>query len=284
MARVLRHPLVRALLGCICLVLPVIAVQTLLRITLQLAPQSSVAVAAGLVVMTMAYVAFVRLFERRQVTELAMAPAPRELAVGAAIGATLFTITIGVLAALGVCSVVGGSSWAVIGPIAIGAIGSGCSEELLVRGMFFRPLEEWLGTWMATAVSALLFGLLHLANPHSGIVPALAIALEAGVLLAGAFVLTRRLWLPIGIHIAWNFTQAGVFGVPVSGQEISGILRAKLQGPEILSGGAFGAETSVVAVVVCTGAAAAIFWLAVRRGRVVAPSWRSSRSSAGASV
>ena len=71
---------------------------------------------------------------------------------------------------------------------------------------------------------------------------AIAIMLEAGVLLGSAYFLTRRLWLPIGLHIGWNFTQGGVFGIAVSGHPSSGLLQAVLSGPTWLSGGAFGAN------------------------------------------
>jgi hypothetical protein len=264
------HPMTRLVLGIASLLVPVIVVQ----LVLPLADRPNLGLIVGLVVMVGSYLAFVRWVERRPPTELALRPAPRELAIGLATGGLLFSVTVGVLWLAGAYSVVGHAPWTVLGPAAAAALASGVTEELIVRGVVFRCLEEWLGTWLATALSALLFGLLHLANPHAGLVPALAIALEAGVLLAAGFVLTRRLWLPIGLHIAWNFTQAGIFGVAVSGNEIPGVLRAKIEGPDWLSGGAFGAEASVVAVVVCTTTAFATFWLAARRGNVLVPSWQ----------
>ena len=79
-------------------------------------------------------------------------------------------------------------------------------------------------------------------NPEATWIAVLCIAVEAGVLLAAAYITTRRLWLPIGLHFAWNFTQGGIFGVPVSGFRVRGLLKSTLTGPELLSGGAFGAE------------------------------------------
>jgi hypothetical protein len=69
-----------------------------------------------------------------------------------------------------------------------------------------------------------------------------ALALEAGVMLGAAYLVTRRLWLAIGIHGAWNFTQAGIFSVPTSGIAMNGVFVGALGGPAWLSGGAFGAE------------------------------------------
>jgi uncharacterized protein len=114
-----------------------------------------------------------------------------------------------------------------------------------------------------------VFGLLHLLNAHASLQGAVAIMLEAGVLLAGAYLMTRRLWLPIGIHIGWNFTQGGVFGVAVSGTPATGVLRGVLSGPSWLSGGIFGAEASIVAVIIGLIAAGTFLTIAVRRRHIV---------------
>ena len=102
---------------------------------------------------------------------------------------------------------------------------------------------------------------------------AAAISIEAGVLLAAAFMLTRRLWLCIGAHIAWNFTQGGVFSVAVSGGQSKGFFQSRMVGPEWLTGGAFGAEASVVALGICVAAGVILLFLAIKTGKVVPPFW-----------
>ena len=92
-------------------------------------------------------------------------------------------------------------------------------------------------------------------------------------MLGGAYILTRSLWMPMGLHAAWNFTQGPVLGVPVSGNATHGILQARLTGPTILSGGAFGLEASMIAIAVCSAAGLWFVWLAVKRGEVVRPWW-----------
>jgi membrane protease YdiL (CAAX protease family) len=220
------------------------------------------------------YRVYVRLVERRELSELAPAGALRELGAGILFGAVLFCLTIGVLAALGLYSVGGLNHPSVLVLSLSVSIVSGFVEEVLFRGVLFRIVEERLGTWVALGISAVLFGLLHLGNPNATLAGAVSIAVEAGVLLAAAYAFTRRLWLPIGIHFAWNFTQGGIFGVAVSGNEIPGLLQGRLTGPAWLSGGAFGAEASVVAVVLCL--AAGVFFIAkvVQRGQIVQPFWR----------
>src|SRR5206468_8601734 len=137
------------------------------------------------------------------------------------------------------------------------------------RGILFRIVEAGLGSWLGLLVSAAVFGLAHLANPGSNVIGAASIIIEAGILLAAAYMFTRRLWLPIGLHFAWNFTEAGIFGADVSGRHIGGLLRSTLTGPAWLTGGAFGPEASVVAVVLCLAVGVAFIVAAVRRGLVV---------------
>lgn len=154
------------------------------------------------------------------------------------------------------------------------------AEEVAMRGVFFRLLEECLGSWAALLLSSLVFGLMHLGNPHASWAAALAIAAEAGLLLGGAYMLTRDLWLPIGIHWAWNFVQGPVFGAAVSGSADgggviqSGLLRPVLQGPALWTGGGFGPEASLLTLLVCTVAGVLMVYTAVRRGNWRAPAWR----------
>jgi len=223
-----------------------------------------------------AYRAYVRLIERRRGVEFGAQGALRELGSGLVIGTALFSATVGVLAALGLYTVQGWRSPAVlIAPLAV-SVGAGVIEELLFRGVIFRIIEASLGTWIALVISAALFGLVHLGNPNATWLAAAAISLEAGIMLAAAYVLTRRLWLPIGIHAAWNFTQGGIFSVAVSGGKTDGLLVATLSGPSWLSGGEFGAEASVVAMLLCTALGAWLLVLAARRGNFIAPFWKRS--------
>jgi hypothetical protein len=154
---------------------------------------------------------------------------------------------------------------------------AGFTEEIIFRGVIFRITEDSLGTWIATLITALLFGLVHLMNPNATWTAALSIAVEAGGLLAAAYVTTRRLWMPIGLHFAWNYSQGGIFGVAVSGQPVNGLIKSTLTGPELLSGGAFGAEASIFAVLIGTTMTIILLAVAIRRGHIVAPFWSRKR-------
>jgi hypothetical protein len=153
------------------------------------------------------------------------------------------------------------------------AILAAFAEELLFRGILFRWIEEFAGSWAALVVTAALFGLVHIENANATWFSSFAIAMEAGVLLGGVYMLTRNLWAPMGLHAAWNFTQGYIFDVPVSGGHQDGLTQAKLSGPTLLSGGPFGLEASVLALVIATAAGVWLVALAVRRGELVRPWW-----------
>lgn len=220
------------------------------------------------------YRAFVRFVERRGVAELACEGALAEVGKGVAIGAALLVMTVGIVAALGYFRVTAVNPWTALLPPLSMALLAAYTEELLFRGVLLRIVEESMGTWIALLGSSALFGLMHAANPNATLFSVVAIFLEAGVLLGAAYVLTRRLWLAIGIHFAWNFTQGGIFGVNVSGTSVGGLLVSEQSGPRLLSGGAFGVEASVFAVALCLGVGIVLLVLAHRKGHVYGPPWK----------
>ncbi|WP_143517476.1 CPBP family intramembrane glutamic endopeptidase [Pseudonocardia sp. MH-G8] len=209
-------------------------------------------------------------WEQRPAVELGRSGAGRELVGGLALGAALCAVTVGILALLGVYHVDGLNPLGVLWPAVASAVLAGVFEELLTRGVLFRVLERAQGTWVALAVSAAVFGALHLVNPGATVTGAAAIAVEAGLLLGLAYVATGRLWLPIGLHIAWNATTVGVFGSPASGVPFDGLLQGRLTGPSLLSGAGFGVDGSIVTVLACLGVAALLLRSARRNGRIVA--------------
>lgn len=200
--------------------------------------------------------------------------AVRDLALGLAGGTLLFSLVTLAAALVGVYDIVGlGSARSILFALVLFGIVPGVLEELLFRGILFRHLEDFGGTWFALALTSALFGVAHIFNDNATVFSSFAIAVEAGILLGGAYMLTRSLWAPIGIHAAWNFTQGEVFDVPVSGNDTTGLVVAKLSGPEWLSGGAFGLEASVIALVIATAAGLWLVVRAVRAGHVVRPWW-----------
>jgi hypothetical protein len=123
------------------------------------------------------------------------------------------------------------------------------TQEVLVRGYVRQTFEREFGPLSAVVLSAAFFTLLH-AGAIRDVLPALNI-FAAGLLLGVAYVATGNLWLPIGIHFGWNFLQGPLLGLAVSGQSVSsGWRMVEVTGPPLLTGGAFGIEGGIVALVV----------------------------------
>jgi len=198
----------------------------------------------------------------------------RHLGLGLAAGFLVFSAAVAVAALLGIYRITGPGDAsqllaALIGPTLFAAV----SEELIFRGIMFRWLEEFGGSWLALLLTSAFFGAAHLHNPNASSVAAVGIALEAGVMLGAAYMLTRSLWLPMGIHAAWNFTQGEVFDIPVSGSDAHGLVTAKLSGPPLLSGNGFGLEASIIAIVIATSFGLWLLWMAIKHGELVQPWW-----------
>lgn len=233
-------------------------------------PLSLVVGVVAAALMVLAYRWVVGRTEQRLVHELGAAGAGSALGRGVGIGVLLVAGVIGLIALAGGYRIDGWGSPAT----AVGFLGLTAavvaSEELVFRGIVQRLLEERAGTWVALTVTAVLFGAIHLVNANATVWGAVAVAIEAGGMLGAAYVATRTLWLPMGLHLGWNVAVGGIFGTEVSGSDTpQGLLDAATSGPTLLTGGAFGPEGSVVAIIACSVVTVVLLRLAHRRGRIV---------------
>jgi len=231
----------------------------------------------GIIVSALAitsYVLFFKNYEKRDVTEIGTKRLAKNLFLGTLIGFALQSLTILVIYLNGSFSIVAVNPVSfILIPLTI-AFTIAIIEEILVRGIIFRILEEKLGTYIALAISAIIFGALHLANPNSTLLSGLCITI-AGFLLGAAFVYSRNLWFPIAFHFAWNFTQSGIFGAITSGNEkTSSLLVSKIEGPGFITGGEFGPEGSIQATIFCLIAAIIILALSQKENKIIQPYWK----------
>ena len=203
----------------------------------------------------LAYVVLVKVIEQRPLSEFASTTVWRGLAQGMLLGTAMMSLLVVVMVITGVYHIKGWQDipWRDIIDVGIWA---GIVEEILLRGVVLRMLEELFGSWAAIALSGLIFGFLHAGNPNADWWSSTAIAIEAGLLFGVLFCLTRSLWVVIGLHAAWNIAQGPIYGVTVSGIAQHGIINAQINGPWWLTGGSFGLEaalTSVVLSLIITG-------------------------------
>lgn len=204
------------------------------------------------VLMIVLYALFVRWFEKHPAKDIPLLRLAADTGKGLAIGAFFMLVVTLVMMAFGLYRITGAgtenplslvSAFFLFLYVAVG-------EEILFRGILFRWIDEKWGFIAALIVSALLFGFMHYGQPGATWWSSLAIAIEAGLLLGAAYKYSGTLWLPIGIHWAWNFVQGNIFGFEVSGGDAgTALLQATVNGPDILTGGKFGAEASVITVV-----------------------------------
>jgi hypothetical protein len=123
----------------------------------------------------------------------------------------------------------------------------GWEEELLSRGYHLQNLTAGINLAWGVILSSLIFALMHLGNPNVSFMAVLGL-IAAGFFLAFGYLRTRQLWLPIGLHIGWNFFEGTVFGFQVSGLDIYRLVEQTVQGPQIFTGGEFGPEAGLILI------------------------------------
>ncbi len=260
---------------------PITMVAALLAAMAGWAPQSLPALLLGqfafVVALTLATVIMVRWLDRRPWASVGLvwdARAPREILLGIGLASAQMVLLFVLVLALGWGEVVActwqtwtwtralrefGQAFLLWGTVA-------WAEELMLRGYVLQTLEDGLGTLWAWLAQALIFAILHVLNPAWGPGPALGLTL-AGLYLGQAYLATRRLWLPMGLHLGWNWAEASL-GFPVSGltNVPMRLIDLRVYGPERWTGGAFGPEGGLLGVfVIVLGMVALHQW--ARRSR-----------------
>ncbi len=223
----------------------------------------------GALAAVLVYGGVMRRVARRSTPETARSGAAREVLLGGGIGLGFVLVSALLITACGGYSF----SWAGDGflPVVWSAVvvqaGAAVSEELLFRGLALQALEHLWGSRAALVITSLFFGVAHLGAPGANAWSGLAIALEAGVLLAAAFLWRRNIWFVVGLHFAWNTTEQ-LLGIPVSGHTPEALFTADVHGSALLTGGSFGLEASVVPVLIGVALAAAMLVRAHRSGHI----------------
>ena len=210
------------------------------------------------------YIFFNIRFEKRNVYEFSSKGATEFIITGSAFGIALQSLTIGIMVFAGDFKVISVNPVSnLILPFTI-AFSVAIFEEILIRGIIFRILEEKYGSYISLIISSIIFGVLHLANTNSTILSSLCVGIEGGLLMGAAFIYARNLWFPIAIHFSWNFMQSGIFGAITSGNEnTSSLFTTHITGNYWVTGGQFGPEGTIQAVIICLSGS----WLLLHLGK-----------------
>lgn len=235
------------------------------------------AVIAALVLVV--YTFLFRYYEKRPITELSFHRFGRNALIGFFTGLGLQSLVIFMMYVGGGYVIHHVNPVVYLIPGFVIAFTSAIFEEILFRGVLFRILEEKLGSVIALLISASVFGFVHLLNENSSLLSAMAIAIQAGILLGASYMYTRSLWLPIFLHFAWNFAEAGIFGAVISGNTVpKSLFTASFSGSDLLTGGSFGPENSIQATIFCLFAAIVFLWLAKKRNQFIKPFWMEAKT------
>ena len=178
----------------------------------------------------------------------------RDSLAGAALGVGMVGVSVAVMALAGRVEFhwAGGGVRVVLGVLAVTYITAvaAMAEEVAFRGYPFQRLVEGVGAVGGIVVLSVLFGALHLGNPHASLWGFLN-TIEVGALFAFAYLRTRSLWMPWGLHFGWNLTLGMGFGLPVSGiNDFAVAVQGSADGPAWLTGGSYGIEASLTGSVV----------------------------------
>lgn len=198
------------------------------------------------------------LFENKPLAVVGLAFYPRwvrDLCFGLGVGAVMIASVGGAEALMGLArffrSPLPAKAELVYGSgLALVLLTAAINEELVFRGYPFQRLVESFGPTGAVVVSSALFGLAHLGNPHHTFISTTNTML-VGIPLCIAYLRTRSLWLPVGIHFIWNYAQGFLFGLPVSGYTFpKTLLNAQVHGGAWLTGSGYGPEGGLLCTLV----------------------------------
>ena len=278
--KLLRNPFVRITLGLLVCFAAFIIVQNVAAKLLGLTGldkdfRNLIKGIVASVAVIITYKLFYKKIENREVSEISSKGIVKNLMLGTLIGVTLQSLTVLVI------YLNNGFHVAAINPVSFMIIPLTVAftvaifEEILIRGIIFRIVEEKLGSYISLILSAIIFGALHLMNKESSFISAACIAVEGGLLLGAAYIYSRNLWLPIAIHFAWNFMQSGIFGAITSGNEkTNSLLSTQITGSKLITGGEFGPEGTIQAILFCLIATIFFMYLNVKKDKLIKPYWK----------
>lgn len=240
----------------------------------------NIEIVIGLTLFIFLYRLYTNLIEKRPSLELSPKSLLRDILAGLALGAGLIVLCVGTLAIFGYYRIENlNPDWTIVSKNMLWLLMAAFIEELIFRLIVFKLMEEFIGSWPALVISILLFGFAHAGNPNATLWTSIAIAIEAGILLTAAFILTRNIWFPLALHFSWNYFQSTIFGITTSGVKADSLFIPVIEGPEWLTGGEFGIEASVLAVLLCLSAGLILLKKSADYNQIILPRWIRKRQS-----
>lgn len=230
-----------------------------------------------LILFILMYGLYTRVIEKRDALELSTPKLFKEFGIGSLISFAVVGLMVLLMFVLGYYVIDGFGPLKNVSDSFFTQMMVGFTEELMFRLILFKLVEEFAGSWWALIVQGLLFGFAHIGNPNATVWTSLGIVADSTLLFGGAFMLTRRMWLIMGMHMSWNFLQAGIFGMPNSGIIQASWIQTSIDGPIWITGGAWGIEASIVSVTINVLIGFFILKKAIDKGQLVLPMWKRNK-------
>ncbi|MFC1785005.1 lysostaphin resistance A-like protein [Candidatus Neomarinimicrobiota bacterium] len=272
---ILNHPISKIIIGIIvCIIIPLLLMMFAIKPLfgfLDLPEDTLKLIRApfSILVILFTYKIFFKYFDKRIVTELSFKYLVKDSIIGLLTGFILISLVTATLYLFGYYEPHSTGYFSILINAFMLFTIAGILEEIIFRGIIYRITEDSLGTVWALIISSLIFGFLHMANTNFNLLSGFAIALELGLLTGIFFTLTKRLWLPIALHIGWNFSFI-FWGTTVTGAtEFPNFIDSTLVGPELITGGVFGPENSVITILFSLILFLVIFFQASKRGQII---------------
>ncbi|MES1217061.1 MAG: type II CAAX endopeptidase family protein [Bacteroidota bacterium] len=226
------------------------------------------------------YILLFRFYEKRKVIELSVSSFGKNAIIGFSTGFILQSLIILISYLAGSYSIEKVNSVSfLLTPFAF-ALTAGFVAEILIRGIFFRLIENTLGTLIALIISAVVFAVLHAGGKDTTFLSVLSVTVQAGVLVSALYIYTRSLWPSIFFHFAWDFAEPGIYGGINPGMNSDKTLfMSHFSGSEILTGGAKGPVSSIQAAAFCIIASILFLWLAKQKNNFIRPYWQNKTAA-----
>jgi membrane protease YdiL (CAAX protease family) len=216
------------------------------------------------------YIFLYQRLEKRKITELSTPRLPQRLAAGILLGATLAAAIVLIQYLAHSLTVTATRSLLPLLPNLWNTFVNSTIAEVLIIGIFFRIIEEWLGTYIALTILIVTFFVLHITAPGATVISAACVAMHAALLNAASYIYTRSLWVPISIHFAWDFSFAAIAGASVNGNTFdNSLLATTANGPDLFTGGYFGPQGSIQAGLLCLLTGAMLLRLSQKNNHII---------------
>jgi uncharacterized protein len=221
----------------------------------------------SIIVLLAAYYYLFRFYDKRKITELSIKYLLKEMFGGFLFGFFSISLSIFILYLLGYYQAISISTTHYSIKFFTVLMFAALVEDLFHRGLIIRVCDNWLGTNL-TLVIGMLVEMQHIFNPNSNLL-SLFLYMIWGFTMAMMFIYTKRIWLPFFFHLGWNFSQP-FYGSNLSGlNDMGSIIQSKFNGPELLTGGAFGIENSIITLSFLLFIGIALYYLAKKEGKIV---------------